>query len=278
MSTIWKFDGVENKRDIRRHEDCMKKFFIFLREHAIKIICFEKRNMILLPKEGMYHILIKQNFPFTNKSPNINTTMIKERDHSLYTGKHRGAAQNVCNLKYSILKTFLWCFTMSLFHKGASKEFKEEFNYLGKNTKKYKIPISKEAKGIYKNEKKNKQNKNKNISYKLQFTDGARFMTSSLSNLVNNLADGIHKIKCRNEHDNKCETWGFKYKGFECSLEYTNAKGDLILYQCLISNKNCQKVHKIFLESLANIYKFSNRDINNFILLLQRGFYIFTVT
>ena len=160
MSTIWKFDGVENKRDIRRHEDCMKKFFIFLREHAIKIICFEKRNMILLPKEGMYHILIKQSFPFTNKSPNINTTMIKERDHSLYTGKHRGAAQNVCNLKYSILKTFLWCFTMSLFHKGASKEFKEEFNYLVKNTKKYKIPISKETKGIYKNEKK-KQTKQK---------------------------------------------------------------------------------------------------------------------
>ena len=45
---------------------------------------------------------------------------------------------------------------MSLFHKGASKEFKEEFNHLGKNTKKYKIPISKEAKGIYKNEKKKK--------------------------------------------------------------------------------------------------------------------------
>ena len=92
MSTIWKFDGVENKRDICRYEDCMKKFFIFLREHAIKIIYFEKRNMIPLPKEGMNHILIKQNFPFTNKSPNIDTTMIKKRDHSFYTGKHRGAA------------------------------------------------------------------------------------------------------------------------------------------------------------------------------------------
>ena len=160
MSTIWKFDGVENKRDIRRHEDCMKKFFIFLREHAIKIICFEKRNMILLPKEGMYHILIKQSFPFTNKSPNINTTMIKERDHSLYTGKHRGAAQNVCNLKYSILKTFLWCFTMSLFHKRASKEFKEEFNYLGKILKNTKFQYQKKLKGFIKMKKK-KQTKQK---------------------------------------------------------------------------------------------------------------------
>ena len=53
---------------------------------------------------------------------------------------------------------------MSLFHKGASKEFKEEFNHLGKNTKKYKIPISKEAKGIYKNEKK-KTSKTKTKTY-----------------------------------------------------------------------------------------------------------------
>ena len=36
----------------------------------------------------------------------------------------------------------------------------------------------------------------KNISYILQFIDSARFMASSLSNLVNNLAEGIHKIKC----------------------------------------------------------------------------------
>ena len=28
-------------------------------------------------------------------------------------------------------------------------------------------------------------------------------MASSLSNLVSNLAEGIHKIKCRNERDNK---------------------------------------------------------------------------
>ena len=35
----------------------------------------------------------------------------------------------------------------------------------------------------------------KNISYILQFIDSARFMASSLSNLVNNLFEGIHEIK-----------------------------------------------------------------------------------
>ena len=43
----------------------------------------------------------------------------------------------------------------------------------------------------------------KNISYILQFIDSTRFMTSSLSNLVNNLSVGIHKIKCKHGHDDK---------------------------------------------------------------------------
>ena len=34
------------------------------------------------------------------------------------------------------------------------------------------------------------------ISYKIKFIDSARIMTSLLSNLVDNLAEGIHKIKC----------------------------------------------------------------------------------
>ena len=35
------------------------------------------------------------------------------------------------------------------------------------------------------------------ISYKIKVIDSAKFMTSSLSNLVDNLAKGIHKIKCK---------------------------------------------------------------------------------
>ena len=47
----------------------------------------------------------------------------------------------------------------------------------------------------------------KNISYILQLIDSTRFMASTLSNLVNNLSERIHRIKCKNEHDdNKCET------------------------------------------------------------------------
>ena len=67
-------------------------------------------------------------------------------------------------------------------------------------------------------------------------------MGGSLSNLVNNLAEGIHEIKCKYRHsDKKCETWWIKYKDCECFLEYTNLRDNLIEYNCLCCNKNYQK-------------------------------------
>ena len=54
-------------------------------------------------------------------------------------------------------------------------------------------------------------------------------MASSLSNLVNNLAEGIHKIKCKYGPDNeKSKTCGIKYKDCACCLEYTNNKDKLV--------------------------------------------------
>ena len=62
-------------------------------------------------------------------------------------------------------------------------------------------------------------------------------MASSLSSLVNNLAEELHKIKCKYGHDNKkCETCGIKHEDSECCLEYTNVKDDLIEYKCLRCN------------------------------------------
>ena len=65
---------------------------------------------------------------------------------------------------------------------------------------------------------------------------------SWLSNLVNNLSEGIHKIKCKYEHDDKrCETYRIKYKYWDCFLEYTNFKDDLIEQNFYLAAKNCQK-------------------------------------
>ena len=62
-----------------------------------------------------------------------------------------------------------------------------------------------------------------NISYKIKFIDSARFIVTSLSNLVDNLAKGNHKIKCED-----CD----------CFLKYENVKDDLIIYKRLSCNKD----------------------------------------
>ena len=51
----------------------------------------------------------------------------------------------------------------------------------------------------------------------------ARFMASSLSNLVDNLAEEIPKIK---------------YINCDCFLEYESVKDNLIKYKCLSCNRN----------------------------------------
>ena len=63
----------------------------------------------------------------------------------------------------------------------------------------------------------------------MQIIDSPRFMASSLSNLVNNLSEGIHRIRCKFGHNDKiCETCEIKYKFCDCFLEYTNFKDGLI--------------------------------------------------
>ena len=81
----------------------------------------------------------------------------------------------------------------------------------------------------------------KNISCILKFIDSAKFMARSLSNLVNNFSERLHRIKCKLGHENKkCKTCGIKYKYCDCFLEYTNFKDDLIEYKYLSCNKSYQ--------------------------------------
>ena len=83
----------------------------------------------------------------------------------------------------------------------------------------------------------------KTISCRLQFIEGTRFMESLSSNIIDNLAERIDKIKCTN-----CN---------KCCLENTNAKDDLIEYKCLCGNKNYQKLSDENLKKrFANTYKF----------------------
>ena len=116
----------------------------------------------------------------------------KVKDHCHYTGKYRGAAHDICNFSYKIPKEI-----PVVFHNGSkydyhfiiknlAEEFEGEFECLGENTEKhitFSVPIKKEITKI----DKDGNDKIMKISYKIKFIDSFRFMSSSLSNLVDNL-------------------------------------------------------------------------------------------
>ena len=82
-------------------------------------------------------------------------------------------------------------------------------------------------------------------------------MASSLSNLVDNLAEGIHKIKSEN--------WG-------CFLEYEIVKDSLIKCKYLACNKDYwKKLDEKLKKRFKNTFKFSDNDINKLVLLLRKG-------
>ena len=71
--------------------------------------------------------------------------------------------------------------------KELAEEFEGQFECLGENTEKYitfSVPFKK---GL---------DNGKSITYKIKFIDSFRFMSSSLSNLVDNLSEVLHCDKC----------------------------------------------------------------------------------
>ena len=105
----------------------------------------------------------------------------------IITGKYRGAAHSICNLRYKIPREI-----PVVFHNGSAydyhfiirqlaKEFKSNFfDCQGESTEKYitfSVPIKK------------KRDNDKAIIYKLKFIDSYRFMSDSLSSLVDNLSE-----------------------------------------------------------------------------------------
>ena len=67
---------------------------------------------------------------------------------------------------------------------------------------------------------------------------------------------------------------GIKYKDCQYRLEYTNVKDDLILWKYLCCNTKKSLVQTLLIKKrFTNTYKFSNYDINKFIIVLRKGVY-----
>ena len=93
MSTISSFRSIENKHDVYRGKDYMKKFCQFLREHAMKIINFKKKKIKLLTKEQQdLYENAKIRYTFKEKFENKylkDKKYCKFKDHCLYTEENR---------------------------------------------------------------------------------------------------------------------------------------------------------------------------------------------
>ena len=86
-------------------------------------------------------------------------------------------------------------------------------------------------------------------------------MVSSLSSLVANPVEGIHKIKCKD-----CDSF----------FEYEIVKDNLIKFKCTSYNKDyLDKTDEELKNKFKNKFKFSNNNINEFILLLRKSVYPF---
>ena len=142
--------------------------------------------------------------------------------------------------------------------KELAKEFEKQFECLGETTEKYitfSVEINKE---IIKTDK-DGNDRIVNIPYKLKFIDSFRFMSTSLSSLVDNLSGGLNSNKCTD-----CKS----------SLDYMKVENGQLKFKCLDCKKNYNKdFNKELINRFLNTYKFCNGDINEFILLLRKGIY-----
>ena len=260
LFTHCSFDKTENKLDYYRGKDCMKIFCKDLRTHATKIINYEKKKMIPLTiKEKIHHSEQKICYICKKEFDKNDKKHYKVRYHCHYTGKYRGAAHNICNLRYKIPKE-----VPIVFHNGSTydyhfiikelvKEFDENFECLGENTEKYitfSAPIKKKI-----------ENKDIEITYKIKFIDSYRFMSTSLSKLVDNLLEGLHNNKCLN-----CDS----------CLDYVRTKNEKLILKCFNCKQNYEKdFNKELIKRFASTYEFCNKNLNKFILLLRKGVYPF---
>ena len=208
-----------------------------------KIVTYVKENSSLMK-------MIKNKFKLYHKV----------RDRCLYTGKYRGVAHGICNLRYKTQREIPVViyngsnYDYHLIVKELSKEFEANVNCLGENTEKY-ITFSVPLKKINKN--------GKLITYKLKFIDSYRFMQTSLSNLTDNLSE-IDNKDCK-----KC----MERNKIKSDCKYIKHKKNKLIYKCKKCNDISAKPINGLIEKFSSTYKFCNKDLDKFILLLRKGVY-----
>ena len=216
-------------------------------------------EIIFYEKQKLCHIC-KKEFHYDKNEKSEFKIYQKVKDHCHYTGKFRGTAHSICNLRYKVQREI-----PVKIHNGSKydyhfiiKELAEEFNgqfeCLRENTEEhntFSVPLKKE-------------NKDGNtITYKTKFIGTSRFMQSKLSDLADNLSE-INNKDCK-----KCMERNKISSGCEC----ISLKDNRLKYKCKECGDISAKTIDELIEKFPRIYKFSDGNFNKFVLLLRKGVY-----
>ena len=124
------------------------------------------------------------------------------RKNVIYTGKFRGAAHSKCNLNHKVPKDIPITIHNASYDthfiiNHLAEESKGELNCclekIWKNISLFFVPIKKEC------------NESKKISYKPRFSDSVRFMSTSSSELVDNMSGNFDSIECKSCIENNMQ-------------------------------------------------------------------------
>ena len=108
-----------------------------------------------------------------------------------------------------------------------------------------------------------KKENDEKITYKLKFIDSYRFMSTSLSNLVDNLS-GVYDKECKRRMERK---------KIRLNCEFIGFKNGRLNYKCKECKKSNVKLANESIKHFPTLYKFCNVDLSKFFLLLRKGIY-----
>ena len=178
----------------------------------------------------------------------------KVRDHCHYTGKYRGAAHCICNLRYKaqghipVIVHNKSKYDFHLIIKEIAIEFKGSIECLRENTGKY-ISFSITIKKEHKN--------GKPVIYRLKFIDSYRLINRSLDTLVDKLSE-IKNKSCK-----KCEEQFDKFS----PGTFNNLKNDHLQFKYLeYDDFSYRSIHDL-IKTSSNTDRFCNENKEKFILL-----------
>ena len=106
----------------------------------------------------------------------------------------------------------------------------------------------------------------KTIRNKLRFIDSFRLMSTSLSELVDNMhGKNVNSIECK-----KC----MERKKIISDCDFIAFKNNRLYYICKECKRKSTKSVDRLIETFPRMYQFCNGDLNKFVLLLRKGVYL----